>query len=142
MSLALPPEAKSERVNRLLTAWLFRLAALGMFFLGMEYWVRLVGFYDGALWRFDLMPVWWKVAASALAVLYPVAGVGLWLTVSWGVVLWAIVAIVEAVMHFLFPALFGGITPWVFAHLIGLSLLAILRIIGWLDHRKRLQGRG
>ena len=28
---------------------------------GVLYWVRLIGNYDGPLWRFDLMPVHWQV---------------------------------------------------------------------------------
>ena len=41
---------------------------------GILYWIRLIGFYDGPLWRFDLMPVHWQVAAVMLAVFFPFAG--------------------------------------------------------------------
>ena len=123
---------KAERLNRLLTVWLLRLCGVALFAIGIIYWVRLVGIYDGPLWRFDLMPIWWRVAAPTLAVLAPVAGVGLWMTVSWGAVIWVIVAMVEAVMHLGFPSLFGGETPWLLFHAVGLSLLVMLRLIaGW-----------
>ena len=39
--------------------------------------MRLIGFYDGPLWRFDLMPVHWQIAAVTLSVFYPFAASGL-----------------------------------------------------------------
>ena len=142
MTLPVPPEEKAERLNRLLTVWLLRIAAVCLFGLGVEIWIRLVGIEDGPLNRFDLMPIWWKIAAPALAVLYPVAGVGLWMTVSWGAVTWAIVAAVEIIMHLVFPELFGGMTLLIVLHLFGLSMLLLLRVIGWWETRRRLHRRG
>lgn len=142
MTLAVPTEDRAARLNRLLTVWLLRLAAIALFGLGLFYWIRLVGFYPGDLWRFDTMPVWWKVAVPALAVLYPVAGVGLWMTVSWGAVTWAIVALVEMIMHLVFRDLFGERTTLVFLHLFGLSLLLALRLTSWWEVRQRLRRRG
>ena len=132
---------RAERLNRLLTIWLLRLCGFALFAIGIAYWVRLVGIYDGPLWRFDLMPIWWRIAAPILAVLAPIAGVGLWMTVSWGAVIWVIVALVETVMHFGFPDLFGTSTPWLVFHFIGLSLLASLRLIGWWERWQRLRRR-
>ena len=142
MTLPVPPEEKAERLNRLLTVWLLRIAAVCLFGLGVDIWIRLVGIEDGPLNRFDLMPIWWKIAAPALAVLYPVAGVGLWMTVSWGAVTWAIVAAVEIIMHLVFPELFGGMTLLIVLHLFGLSMLLLLRVIGWWETRRRLHRRG
>ena len=141
MTLTLPPEEKAERLNRLLTIWLLRTAALALFAMGLFYWVRLVGIYEGALWRFDTMPLWWKISAPALAVLYPVAGVGLWMTVSWGAVTWTIIVIVETIMHLGFPDLFDGMTLLVFLHFFGLGLLLLLRLTGWWELRQRLRRR-
>ena len=78
------------------------------------------------------------MAAPALAVLCPVAGVGLWMTVSWGIVIWTLIAVIEAVMHFGFPELFGGPTLWLMAHVGGLSMLAVLKLIGWREGQQRL----
>lgn len=142
MTIPMPSDEKPDRVTRLLTVWLLRIAGVGLFGLGVHMWIRLVGIYDGPLYRFDLMPIWWKIAAPALAVLYPVAGVGLWMTVSWGTVTWAIVGAVEIIMHGLFPGLFGGMTMLVGAHVIGLSLLVLLRSVSWWEVRRRLLRRG
>jgi hypothetical protein len=139
--MTLEPSApdRAERRNRVLSIWLVRLSAIVLFAIGVSYWIRLVGIYDGPLWRFDLMPIWWKAAATMLAVLAPVAGVGLWMTVSWGVVIWVIVALVEAFMHLGFPALFGPPTPWLWFHLVGLSLYVVLRTIVWWERWRRLR---
>ena len=142
MTITLPADRPAERLNRILVVWLYRLAGVLLFALGLDYWVRLVGVHDGPLWRFDTMPLGWQVAAPALAVLCPVAGVGLWMTVSWGAVLWALVAAVEAVMHLGFPPVFGGVTPWLLAHAVGLSALCVLKLAGWRADRKRLDRAG
>ena len=74
---------------------------------GVLYWIRLIGFYDGPLWRFDLMPVHWQVAAVVLAAFFPFAAIGLWMLASWGPVIWFICAATETVMYLGFPELFG-----------------------------------
>lgn len=80
-------------------AWFLRLVAMFCLIFGVFYWIRLVGMYDGLNWRFDLMPVHWKIAASSLAVLFPFAAIGLWLMASWGPVLWFFCAATETVMY-------------------------------------------
>ena len=123
-------------LNRTLTIWLHRAFALAMFVVGVGYWMRLVGFEPGS--RFDLMPVWWRMAAPTLAVLYPVAGIGLWLIAGWGAVIWVLIALVEGVMHLGFPQLFGPQVLWLGFHVWGLAMLAALRGVAWRErHRRR-----
>lgn len=129
---------RSERLNRLLVVVLCRLAGLLMFALGMLYWIRIVGIHEGALWRFDLMPTAWKVASASLAVLYPVAGVGLWMTVSWGAVIWALILIGEAIMHLGLPDIFGEAGLLLGVNALGFALLLMLRLVGWWEGRRRL----
>ncbi len=80
--------------------WFQRMIAGYCLLFGILYWVRLIGVYDGPLWRFDLMPVHWQVAAVTLAVFFPFAAIGLWMLASWGPVIWVICAVTEAVMYF------------------------------------------
>jgi hypothetical protein len=131
-----PRDAPAESLNQRLIVWLYRLSALALFTLGIGYWIRLVGVSDGPFDRFDLMPLWWKMAAPALAVLYPVAGIGLWLTAGWGAVIWILIALIEAVMHLGFPELFGGDLVWLGFHVWGLGMLAALRLFGWREGRR------
>jgi len=139
MTIELSESEKAATLNRRLTVWLYRLVGIGLIAVGVHYWMRLIGIDSSSLGRFDLMPIWWRIAAPALAVLYPIAGIGLWMTAVWGAVVWVMIVIIEAVMHLGFPALFGPELLWLGVHLWGLSMLAVLRIIGW---RERRQARG
>ncbi|MCC0030148.1 MAG: hypothetical protein H6891_07800 [Brucellaceae bacterium] len=80
-------------------AWFLRVIAIFCLLFGVFYWIRLIGVYDGFNWRFDLMPVHWKIAAASLAVLFPFAALGLWLMASWGPILWFACAAIETVMY-------------------------------------------
>ncbi|MBO0903640.1 DUF6163 family protein [Jiella sonneratiae] len=137
MTIELSGESRAESLNRRLTVWLCRLAGLCLFCVGVFYWVRLIGVEPARLGRFDLMPLWWRIAAPALAVLYPVAGIGLWMTAGWGAVIWALIAIVEGVMHLGFPALFGENLLGLAAHAWGLGMLAALRVVDWRESGRR-----
>ncbi len=83
---------------------------------GVLYWIRLIGYYPGDLYRFDLMPVHWQIAASALAVLFPFAAAGLWMLASWGPVIWFLCAAGEIAMYTGFPQYFGDRPSVIFAH--------------------------
>lgn len=119
------PDPQSPATNRaaFFVLWLQRVFAVVLFVVGVHYWIRLVGYYDGPLWRFDLMPAAWKMAAPTLAVLYPVAGAGLWLPAPWGMVVWALIAIAETVMHVGFPEIFGSGLFRPAVHVAGLATL-------------------
>ena len=88
--------------------WLCRALALTCMTIGLAYWIRLIGFYEGSQWRFDLMPAYWQVAAVSLAVMFPFAAIGLWNLASWGMVVWFVCAAAETVMYAGFPDLFGA----------------------------------
>ncbi|ORE97458.1 DUF6163 family protein [Aurantimonas sp. 22II-16-19i] len=137
MTIELAGETPATSLNRRLTVWLCRLAGLLLFGVGVFYWARLIGIDPVHLGRFDLMPIWWRIAAPALAVLYPVAGIGLWMTAGWGGVIWVLIAIIEAVMHLGFPALFGENLLGLAAHAWGLGMLAALRVVAWREDSRR-----
>ena len=119
-------------------AWFLRLVALYCLFFGVLYWVRLIGFYPGTLWRFDLMPLHWQVAASVLAVFFPFAAAGLWMLASWGPVIWFICAATETAMYAGFPDLFGERWPILIAHGVVALIYILFRIaIYWRKRRRR-----
>jgi len=109
--------------------WFHRIIAVYCLMFGTLYWIRLIGFYDGALWRFDLMPVHWQIAATVLAALYPFAGIGLWMISSWGPVIWVLCAATEIVMYAGFPHLFGAKYSVVGSHLLVAMLYATFRVV-------------
>lgn len=96
--------------------WFQRMVALICLFYGASYWMKLIGIQDGPLSRYDLMPVHWQIAATSLAVLYPVAATGLWMVVSWGAVIWGAVAITETIMYAVFPEFYGSNAMLLVAH--------------------------
>jgi hypothetical protein len=79
------------------------------------------------------MPVHWQVAATALAVLFPVAAVGLWMPVSWGPVVWFVAACVEIAMHLGFPSLFGENLMVVVLHLTVFAIYALFRVVLYVE---------
>ncbi|TYR30843.1 hypothetical protein FY036_15385 [Mesorhizobium microcysteis] len=120
----------------LLYQWFHRLVAVYSLLFGILYWVRLVGFYDGAAWRFDLMPVHWQVASVCLAALFPFAASGLWMLASWGPVIWFICAAIETTMYLGFPDLFGT-RYWVVAsHALVAAIYCVFRLIFFLQSRR------
>lgn len=118
--------------------WFHRVVAFYCLLFGVLYWIRLVGYYDGPAWRFDLMPVHWQVASVALSVLFPFAASGLWMLASWGPVIWFICAAIEAVMYVGFPDLFGFRYQVVISHLLVALLYCAFRIVFFFQKRKRV----
>jgi hypothetical protein len=116
--------------------FLQRAAALACLVYGVGYWVRLLGFYEGPEWRFDLMPVYWQLAATPLAVMFPFAAVGLWMLASWGPVVWFACAGAEVVMYGFFPELYGRWPLIIILHAVVAGLYAGLRILIHLERRR------
>lgn len=86
--------------------WFMRVLALVVLASGVQYWVRLMGYYPGLLWRFDLMPWMWQTACVSLAILLPVAASGLWMRAPWGPIIWFIAAIGEIAIYSVFSRYF------------------------------------
>ena len=108
--------------------WFFRIMAAYCLLFGTLYWVRLVGVIPGGNWRFDLMATHWQVAATALAVLFPFAATGLWMTASWGPVVWFLCATAEIVMYVGFPELFGYKPAIALSHGLVMTLFLVFRL--------------
>lgn len=108
--------------------WFHRIMAAYCLLFGTLYWVRLVGVLPGENWRFDLMAPHWQVAGAALAVLFPFAATGLWMTASWGPVVWMICALAEIVMYVGLPELYGFKPAIALSHLLVVALYFAFRI--------------
>jgi len=85
-----------------------RAVSLGALASTSIYWGRLIGYLGDGDFRFDTLPIHWQFAMASLAVLFPVAALGVWLEAAWGGVIWCLAAIVEIVMYRFFPELFGA----------------------------------
>jgi hypothetical protein len=119
--------------------WFQRVIAGYCLLFGVLYWIRLIGLYDGPLWRFDLMPVHWQVASVTLAVFFPFAAIGLWMLATWGPVIWFICAVAETLMYAGFPELYGRRMTIVVSHVLVALLYALLRLVIFWQRRRRQQ---
>ena len=114
-----------------------RLVAVSCLWFALQYWAMLTGFTFEGRGRFDLLPPAWKAAYTALAVLFPVAAVGLWLLVSWGPVIWVIAAATEIAMHEAYPSVFGINKLLVLMHIAVAVVFVLFRIVLFIERRMR-----
>jgi hypothetical protein len=129
-------QRESRNIDSLYRIYL-RVIALFLILFAIQYWMRLTGFFDGADFRFDTMQPHWRYAGSALAVLLPVAALGLWGGYSWGVVLWLIASLIELLMYLWFRDLFGTQILRSLFHLSALTGLVAFRAAMWKMANKR-----
>jgi hypothetical protein len=87
--------------------WYLRAMAVLLIGGGLIHWARIIGIVPWrGFWFWD-MPIEWQAATVFFAVLDLVAAIGLWLTVSWGTVMWLTRALTQVVMHTVFSDVFG-----------------------------------
>ena len=80
-----------SRLNYMLI--LLRIVSMLLLAFSVGYWSKLIGLADAEV-RFDTLTTAWKIAATSLVVLQPVAALGLWGGWHWGIVLWVLVAVI------------------------------------------------
>ena len=135
MSDLIEPGAPRPTTIELAFAVFQRVIAIFCLIAGIRYWALLIGILDAGVWRFDLLPVHWKIAAATLAVLWPVAGIGLWMVVSWGPVIWLVAAATEVVMHSAFSEIYGTRLLLIGAHGTVAAVYIVFRIALYLSRR-------
>ncbi len=122
---------------QLLFVIFLRLIAISCFWFGLQYWAMLTGYSLGGHGRFDLLTLPWRAAATGLAVAFPVAALGLWLTVSWGPVIWAAAACGQILMYAVWPDIFGQNLVVVILHALVALLYTVFRIVLWREKRRK-----
>ena len=133
------PHVPRRTLTEILFVIFLRMIAIACLWFGLQYWGMLVGYSLRGMARFDLLNLPWKVAASALAVLFPVASLGLWLAVSWGAVLWTIAAATQVLMYTVWPQTFGHNTLVPLLHSLVAALYLIFRLSLWLEERRKAE---
>ncbi len=113
-----------------------RLVAVSCFWFGLQYWAMLTGYSLGGQGRFDMLNLPWRVAGSALAVIFPVAALGLWLGASWGAVMWVMGAGAQIAMYKVWPHIFGANTLVPVMHGLVATIYILFLVAFWLDHRQ------
>lgn len=133
------PTVPKRTLTEILFVVFLRMIAVACLWFGLQYWGMLVGYTLNGNARFDLLDLPWKVAASSLAVLFPVASLGLWLTVSWGAVLWAIAAAAQISMYVIWPQVFGHNALVPMLHGLVAALYVVFRLSLWIEERRKAE---
>jgi hypothetical protein len=133
------PTLPKSTLTSVLFVLFLRLIAISCFWFGLQYWAMLVGYSLIGAGRFDLLTLPWKVASTCLAVLFPVAALGLWLVVSWGPVIWVLAAGAQILMYGFVPETFGSNRLIILLHVAVAVLYAVFRFLLWQEKRRRRQ---
>lgn len=139
--VTLTGEMKEQRQSVVQTVfvWFLRAMAAVAMIAGLSYWAQLVGLSNETLPRFDRLPVHWQVPCVVLAVLLPVASMGLWMLTSWGVVLWTIACLIEIAIYGVWSERYLPRPELVLGHVTALVVLFVfILIIAWQRYRARL----
>ncbi|MES0808192.1 DUF6163 family protein [Roseibium sp. SCPC15] len=117
--------------------WYLRGIAIILIGGGVIYWARIVGIVEWrGLWFWD-MPISLQGAIVFFAVLDLVAATGLWLTVSWGTVMWLFRCFCQIVMHTAFSDLYGRRPYEISFYLLTIAIYAVLAYLMEKENRAK-----
>jgi hypothetical protein len=133
------PHGPKRSLTQLLYVVFLRLVAVSCFWFGLQYWGMITGYSFDGRGRFDLLSFPWRAAGSTLAVLFPVASLGLWLAVSWGPVLWALAAGTQLLMYQVWPEIFGQGLLISLMHGLVTAIYVLFRVAIYLETRKNAE---
>lgn len=103
---------------------------------GIIHWARIIGYSPWRGLLFADMPVEWQVATVYFGVLDLVAAVGLWLTASWGPVMWLLRTLSQVVMHTVFADIFANRPFEITFYLFTIALYLVLLVMMERDVRR------
>ncbi|MCJ8508097.1 DUF6163 family protein [Rhizobium lemnae] len=135
------PASPKRSIAEILFVVFLRGTAVVCLWFGLQYWSMLVGYSFGGRARFDLLTLPWRVAGSALAVVFPVASLGLWMATSWGPVLWVIGAGTQILMYQVWPEIFGRNLVVPLLHGLVAALYILFRIALWVEEKRKFEER-
>lgn len=107
--------------------WFLRLLAAICLVSALIYWSQLLGISANGQLRFDIVEPRWRIVSTVLAIILPAAGLGLWLTQAWGVVLWLIAIAIEIAVFGIWSDLYDERPSLVMRHTV---LFVIFVVIG------------
>ncbi|SDF31937.1 DUF6163 family protein [Bosea robiniae] len=123
-------EAEGKQANRwrLVLVWFLRLLSAFWLAKGLTAWAVIFGLPGNPQPPFENRLLSYQAIIVYFAVIDLVAAVGLWLTSTWGGVLWLLAAISQMLLGFLFPR-FVPMTAWLVGLYIG--LIAVYFLATW-----------
>lgn len=116
--------------------WFLRFLGIVCLIGALNYWAQLTGFIDiSDDRRFDELSASARMSYTALALVLPFAGLGLWFQSSWGIVLWVSCVILQFCMYTLWDTIYGR-NPMLLA-LIAAAALILAGYLIWLAIQQR-----
>lgn len=122
-----PPQL--QRIVEICFAIFLRVLAIIIFAASIYTWLQAIGFWEGPNFRFDTMGVALKIYTAVLAVILPVASVGLWTTLPWGRVIWFFAIAFQSVSLIRFPDLFVASELVLLFHLASLAIYVVFQLL-------------
>ena len=107
-----PVQAGHEQPETIWTwrlLWFLRVMAVLSMLKGLRYWAAICGFGLAPEGGFEGQTTAWQAATIFFAVIDLVAAVGLWLSASWGAVVWLTAAASSIVVEVFFPEIYGDL---------------------------------
>jgi Family of unknown function (DUF6163) len=107
-----PVQAGHEQPETIWTwrlLWFLRVMAVLSMLRGLRYWAAICGFGLAPEGGFEGQTTAWQAATIFFAVIDPVAAVGLWLSASWGAVVWLTASVSSIVVEVFFPEIYGDL---------------------------------
>lgn len=131
------PQTPKRSLTEITFVIFLRMVAITCLWFGLQYWAMLVGFTHSGYARFDLLSLPWRSASAALAVIFPVAALGLWLAGSWGPVIWVMAAGGQVLMFGVWPEIFGRNPLVLTLHGCVALVFIAFRLALWLEKRHK-----
>lgn len=110
---------------RIVLVWFLRLLSIAWMAKGLLAWSVIFGFGPAEQPPFEARLLSFQAIIVYFAVIDLVAAVGLWLTSTWGGVLWLLAAVSHLLLGFFFPRMLPMTTPLI-AGYVGLMLAYFL----------------
>ncbi len=113
---------------RLVLVWFLRLLSVLWLAKGLTAWMVIFGVATDAQTPFENRLLSYQAIIVYFAVIDLVAAVGLWLTSTWGGVLWLLASLSQLLLSFFFPR-FVPLTTWMVG--IYVALMAVYFLVTW-----------
>lgn len=125
------PEARKRARSlvrwRLILVWFMRIVAIVWMVKGLGYWLEILGVPGSS--AFEGRALSYQATIVYFAIINLVAAVGLWLTSTWGGVLWLLALMSNVILAAFFPAIVNSTTV---SLAVNVGLVVAYLTISWL----------